>query len=69
MPSWGVWEIGKTKLSCKEAGSVQYKAHHMWAPPHTQQQIKVHSWLCTSNSYINAKWDAKICNELKNGKK
>ena len=54
-------------MSCKEAGSVQYKAHHMRAPPHAPQQIKMSSWSCASNSYI--KWDAKICNELKNGKK
>ena len=44
MPSWGVWEVGKTKISCKEAASVQYRAHYAWAPPHALQQIRVHSW-------------------------
>ena len=57
MPSWGVWEVGKTKISCKEAGSVQYKAHHTWAPPHIPQQIN-----CVSQTVIN--WDVKICNKL-----
>ena len=27
MPSRGLWEVSKTKMPCKEAGSVQYKAH------------------------------------------
>ena len=40
IPSWGVWVVIKIKISCKEAGSVQYKAHHMRAPPHSPQQIR-----------------------------
>ena len=40
IPSYGVWEVGKRKISCKEAGSVQYKAHRTWAPPHAPQQIR-----------------------------
>ena len=67
MSSWGVWEVGKTKISCKEDSFVQYKAHHVQALPHTPQRIKVRSWSCVANSYIN--WDAKIYNKLKNGKK
>ena len=67
MPSWGVWEVDKTKISCKEAGSVKYKAYWMQAPLHTSQHIKVHSGSHASNSYIN--WDAKTSNKLKNGKK
>ena len=67
MPFWGVWEVGKTKISCKEAGSVQYKAHRARAPPHAYQLIKVRSWSRVSISYIN--WQAKIRNKLKNGKK
>ena len=66
MPSWGVWEVGK-KNFLQKAGSVKYKAHCMQAPPHTPQQIKVHSGSHASNSYIN--WDAKISNKLKNGTK
>ena len=44
MPSWGVWDVGKTKISCKEDASVQYRAHYSWAPPHALQQITVCSW-------------------------
>ena len=62
MPSWGVWEVSKTKMSCKEAGSVQYKAHCMWGPPHVPQQIKVSSWSSVSNSCIN--WYSKICSKF-----
>ena len=40
MPSWWFWEVGKTKISCKEAGSVQYKVCRMGALPHAPQQIK-----------------------------
>lgn len=56
MPSCGVLEIDKTKISCKQADSVQYKAHCVQAPPHAPQKIKVHSWSHASNSYIH--WDA-----------
>ena len=52
MPSLGVWEVGKTRLSCKEAGSVQYKA-----------QCRLHA----SNSDINwdAKISNKLKNDKK----
>ena len=60
-------KVGKTKISCKEAGSVQYKAHRARATPHAYQLIKVRSWSRVSISYIN--WQAKIRNKLKNGKK
>ena len=46
-------QVSKIKISCKEAGSIQDKAHRARAPPHAPKQIKVRSWSCASNSYIN----------------
>ena len=57
MLSWGVWEVGKTKVSCKEAGSAQYKAHR--APQtviQTEMQEYAINWKMVRNKHHLHKW-------------